>query len=121
MDHEVPTRPPSVPGFAPAAERESGVLQRELAQLYGLRPLTVRAARSILTQALTNIIDTAIKYPPPGGAVTLRVRRDGAGAPRRLRLTVPVQDEGAPRVIEAFTSVGFGQGQLAYQGGFPEP
>ena len=36
------------------------------------------------------------------------------GAPRRIRLTVPVQVEGAPRVIEAFTSVGFGQGQLSH-------
>ena len=47
-------------------------------------------------------------------SLLFRVRRDGTGAPRRIRLTVPVQDEGAPRVIEAFTSVGFGQGQLSH-------
>ncbi|HMM25034.1 MAG TPA: DUF1176 domain-containing protein, partial [Pseudoxanthomonas mexicana] len=47
-------------------------------------------------------------------SLLFRVRRDGAGAPRRLRLTVPVQDEGAPRVIDAFTNVGFGQGQLSH-------
>ena len=45
-------------------------------------------------------------------SLLFRLRRDGAGVPARVRLTVPVQDEGAPRVIDAFTSIGFGQGRL---------
>lgn len=47
-------------------------------------------------------------------SLLFRLRRDDAGAPTRVRLTVPVLDEGAPRVIDAFTSVGFGQGRLSH-------
>lgn len=66
--------------------------------------LTVKAARPILTQALTNIIDNAIKYTPPGGAVMLRVRRRSSG---EIEFSVTDTGPGVPeehraRVVQRF-------------------
>ncbi|RZJ17422.1 MAG: HAMP domain-containing histidine kinase [Brevundimonas sp.] len=41
--------------------------------------LMVEANRPFLAQALANVIDNAIKYTPPGGAVKLRARRRSSG------------------------------------------
>lgn len=43
------------------------------------RGLMVEANQPFLAQALANIIDNAIKYTPPGGAVMLRARRRSSG------------------------------------------
>jgi signal transduction histidine kinase len=66
--------------------------------------LTVKAARPILTQALANIIDNAIKYTPPGGAVMLRVRRRSSG---EIEFSVTDTGPGVPeehraRVVQRF-------------------
>ena len=66
--------------------------------------LTVKAARPILTQALTNIIDNAIKYTPQGGAVMLRVRRRSSG---EIEFSVTDTGPGVPeehraRVVQRF-------------------
>jgi len=66
--------------------------------------LTVKAARPILTQALTNIIDNAIKSTPPGGAVMLRVRRRSSG---EIEFSVTDTGPGVPeehraRVVQRF-------------------
>jgi signal transduction histidine kinase len=64
-------------------------LARDLAELYepvcedaGLRfqaeiagGLSIRADASLLSQAVANLLDNAIKYTPTGGAVTLAVRK----------------------------------------------
>ena len=39
------------------------------------KDLTIRGNREFLAQALANILDNAVKYTPPGGAIMLRVRR----------------------------------------------
>ena len=41
--------------------------------------LVVRANREFVAQALANILDNAVKYTPPGGAIMLRVRRRSSG------------------------------------------
>ena len=41
--------------------------------------LPVRANREFMAQALANLIDNAVKYTPPGGAVMVRTRRTAAG------------------------------------------
>jgi len=66
--------------------------------------LQVKAARPILTQALANIIDNAIKYTPSGGAVMLRVRRRSSG---EIEFSVTDTGPGVPeehraRVVQRF-------------------
>lgn len=66
--------------------------------------LQVRAARPILAQALANIIDNAIKYTPPGGAVMFRVRRRSSG---EIEFSVTDTGPGVPeehraRVVQRF-------------------
>ncbi|MDP8915958.1 MAG: HAMP domain-containing histidine kinase [Pseudomonadota bacterium] len=41
--------------------------------------LPVRANREFMAQALANLIDNAVKYTPPGGAVMVRTRRTSTG------------------------------------------
>lgn len=41
--------------------------------------LSLKANREFLAQAVANILDNAVKYTPPGGAVMLRVRRRSSG------------------------------------------
>ncbi|MGA2952110.1 MAG: sensor histidine kinase, partial [Caulobacteraceae bacterium] len=41
--------------------------------------LALKANREFVAQALSNILDNALKYTPAGGAVMLRVRRRASG------------------------------------------
>jgi signal transduction histidine kinase len=66
--------------------------------------LSVKGNREFLAQALSNILDNAIKYTPPDGAVMLRVRRRSSGD-----IEISVTDTGPgvaaadrARVIERF-------------------
>lgn len=97
---------------------DPGQLAAELAELYEplcedkgldfkaeLTPqLILRAARPILTQALANILDNAIKYTPSGGAIMLRVRRRSSG---EIEFSVTDTGPGVPaedraRVVQRF-------------------
>jgi CheY-like chemotaxis protein/anti-sigma regulatory factor (Ser/Thr protein kinase) len=74
--------------------------------------LNVDATR--ISQVLSNLLDNAAKYTPPGGRLSLRARRDGSD------VVISVSDNGIglepgslPRVFDMFTQVGKGaQGGL---------
>jgi len=68
------------------------------------RGLTLTAHRDFVAQALANILDNAVKYTPPGGAIMLRVRRRSSGD-IELSVTdtgpgIPEEDRG--RVAQRF-------------------
>jgi signal transduction histidine kinase len=83
------------------------VLCEEKDQEFGMelaRGLTVRGDRDFAVQALANLLDNAVKYTPPGGAVMLRTRRRGSG---EIEVTVTDTGPGIPeedreRVLERF-------------------
>jgi signal transduction histidine kinase len=65
--------------------------------------ISVQANRHLLAQALANLLDNAIKYTPPGGAVRLSVENGAAGP----AITVADNGPGVPaaereRVLERF-------------------
>ncbi len=66
--------------------------------------LTVRGNQEFLAQALANILDNAVKYTPPGGAIMLRVRRRSSGEVEfSVTATGPgVYDEERERVVQRF-------------------
>ncbi|NBU28631.1 MAG: sensor histidine kinase, partial [Caulobacteraceae bacterium] len=97
---------------------DPGALASDMAELYEalceekgldfqaeLTPrLTVHGAKDILAQALANILDNAVKYTPPGGAVMLRLRRRSSGEVEfSVTDTGPgVPEEDRARVVERF-------------------
>jgi signal transduction histidine kinase len=68
------------------------------------RGMTVMGDRGLLSQALANILDNAVKYTPDGGAVTLRLRKNGEGrAEFSVTDTGPgIPDEDRTRVTQRF-------------------
>ena len=56
--------------------------------------LMVRGSRLLLGELVKNLLDNAIRYTPPGGNVTLRVRDEGA------QIVIELQDDG-PGIAEA--------------------
>jgi signal transduction histidine kinase len=66
--------------------------------------LSVRANREFLAQAISNLLDNAVKYTPAGGAIMLRVRRRSSG---EVEFSVTDTGPGVPdgdraRVVERF-------------------
>ena len=66
--------------------------------------LQARGNQEFLAQALANLLDNAVKYTPPGGAIMLRVRRRSSGEIEfSITDTGPgVPEEDRPRVVERF-------------------
>ncbi|MBL8538057.1 MAG: HAMP domain-containing histidine kinase [Hyphomonadaceae bacterium] len=70
--------------YAPAAEDEGRSLQGEIGD-----DLVVRGEAGLLTQAVSNLIENALKYTPVGGHVEVRAQRRPDG-----RVEVCVSDDG---------------------------
>jgi hypothetical protein len=65
--------------------------------------VAVEGNRSLIAQALANLVDNAIKYTPEGGKVTIRAEADTAGVNLSVTDTgpgIPAIDR--PRVVERF-------------------
>jgi signal transduction histidine kinase len=98
-------RPPNVEGFDPS-ELARGVaeLYQPLCEDKGVsfacelgQGLKVRADRDFMAQALANLLDNAVKYTPPGGAVMLRrTRRRPRGSRPGARAVRPLGGEPQP-------------------------
>lgn len=87
-------------GFTPL---DPAQIAREIADLYGPiaeereigfrlaleDPPPIEGDRELLLEALANLLGNAIKFTPPGGEVTLEVRRSGGGVAFVVRDTGP--------------------------------
>ena len=83
--------------------RESGKAQDRRVTLH-VASLIVSADANRLEQVVTNLLDNAVKYTPPGGAIDIEVVRDGSAAVLRVTDTgVGIAPEMLPRVFELFT------------------
>jgi signal transduction histidine kinase len=85
--------------YEPVCEARDLEFEAEIA-----RGLSVRGNREFIAQALSNILDNAVKYTPGGGAVMLRVRRRSSGD---MEFSVTDTGPGVPeedrlRVVERF-------------------
>ena len=85
--------------YEPAAEDKELEFAAEIE-----RGLDVKGNRAFLAQALANVIDNAIKYTPPGGAIMLRTRRRSSG---EIEFSVTDTGPGVPeqdreRVVQRF-------------------
>ncbi len=106
-------------GSAPDQTRfDPGQLAADVAELYEplceergldfqaeLTPgLEANGNREFIAQALANVLDNAVKYTPPGGAVMLRVRRRSSGETEfSVTDTGPgVADQDRQRVVQRF-------------------
>lgn len=66
--------------------------------------LIARGNREFVAQALANLLDNAVKYTPPGGAIVLRVRRRSSG---EIEFSVTDTGPGVPeadrvRIVQRF-------------------
>jgi signal transduction histidine kinase len=85
--------------YQAAAEEREVTLRAE-----ALEPVEVFGDRELLAQVLTNLVDNAVKYTPPGGTVRVELARQGDLAQLRVADTgpgIPPEDRG--RVLQRFT------------------
>lgn len=71
-----------------ATEFIDAALARDIDLGFELAPASVAGSRWMLKEALSNLVDNAIRYTPRGGIVTVRCGRDGG------RAFIEVQDSG---------------------------
>ena len=84
--------------YAPVAEESGIALEMDSSQ-----KVEVKGNPNLLSQALANLVDNAIKYTPSGGKVIVRTEQNGQGAVLTVADTGPgIPTEDRPRVIERF-------------------
>ncbi len=91
--------------YEPVAEERGQRLVMEIAEGVAPQTVVVRGNGQLLAQAVSNLLDNAIKYTPEGGTITLRL--DGAAAGQAARVTVAdngpgVPAEERPKVLQRF-------------------
>jgi signal transduction histidine kinase len=84
--------------YAPVAEEGGLSLDTELAP-----PIEIDGNWNLLSQALANLVDNAIKYTPAGGRVTIATGRNNGGAVLSVADTGPgIPEEDRTRALERF-------------------
>lgn len=100
-----PVRPAEVAASVVAKLRPMAQTKRITLSLEGDSP-PVQADRSRLAQVLTNLVDNAVKYTAPGGAVRMRVWSDADSVGVSAHDTGPgIAPEALPRVFDRFFRV----------------
>jgi signal transduction histidine kinase len=85
--------------YQAAAEERQVTLQAKAAD-----PVEVFGDRELLAQVLTNLVDNAVKYTPPGGVVRIELARAGDLAQVRVADSGPgIPPEDRERVLQRFT------------------
>jgi signal transduction histidine kinase len=85
--------------YQAAAEERQITLQAETTEA-----VEVFGDRELLAQVLTNLVDNAVKYTPPGGAVRVELARQGDRALLRVADTGPgIPPDDRSRVLQRFT------------------
>jgi signal transduction histidine kinase len=83
--------------YSPEAEARGQALSA------ALEPCLIRGDRDLIFQAVTNFLDNAIKFAPPGGLIETTLVRDGTIARLTVRDNGPgVPEELRPRLTERF-------------------
>ena len=74
-------------------------------------PARISADKDLLREAVANLVDNAVRFSPPGAAVTLRVARGPAGPSIDVIDTGPgIDEERLPRLFERFQRSDSGSG-----------
>jgi signal transduction histidine kinase len=74
-------------------------------------PARVSADKDLLREAVANLVDNAVRFSPPGAAVTLRVARGPGGPSIDVIDTGPgIDEERLPRLFERFQRSDSGSG-----------
>jgi signal transduction histidine kinase len=77
--------------------------ERKVALTLAVDSRTVEGNRSLIAQALANLVDNAIKYTPAGGKVVIRAGAEGDGAALSVSDSGPgISVRDRPRVVERF-------------------
>jgi signal transduction histidine kinase len=85
--------------YQAAAEERQVTLRGE-----ALESVEVFGDRELLAQVLTNLVDNAVKYTPPGGIVRIELSRSGDLARLRVSDSGPgIPPEDRARVLQRFT------------------
>ena len=84
--------------YEPLAEEKSVTLTLSAASVP-----KIEGNRSLVAQALANLVDNAIKYTPPGGRVAIAISQSFAGVDLCVADSGPgIPPEDRPRVVERF-------------------
>ena len=84
--------------YQPVAE-ENGIAL----EMMPSKAVQVRGNGNLLSQALANLVDNAIKYTPAGGKVTIAAERNGSGAVVSVADNGPgIAEDDRPRAVERF-------------------
>jgi PAS domain S-box-containing protein len=75
-------------------------------------PMTLDADPTRIAQVVSNLLNNAAKYTPPGGTIRLRVQREGDEAVLSIQDTgIGIAAEALPKVFEMFAQVSGGEGR----------